>query len=152
MIARHTALLRGLCCLAVSMCSPKAALTPEACVQADPALLVEDLGHPDRQSRACALLEVMGLSAVPNLVEFLRRARADKGTSTRQTEMALYMVGRLAGAAVSALPEVRAIYEFSRDNDVRRQAMWAIGQLTAASRDERVFEESMRHLRYHATP
>lgn len=112
---------------------------------------IDDLDDVDRQPRACSLLEAAGARAVGALTQVLRDLQVPRTGASERAQMALYVLGRLQARAVSALPEVRAIYASNWDVAVRAQALWAMGQLTIWSDAEEEFVATRRCLEKHQT-
>jgi len=107
-------------------------------VAADVALLDDDT----QAAAACDRLLAAGALAVPLLRQLLAGVpeRDGERTGERAASNALYLLGRLADVAATALPEVKEC--LARGSlPVRNQAVWALGQIGARTRDQAVCRE-----------
>lgn len=117
----------------------------------DLATCIEHLRDPARQQVACAQLEAMGGAAAVALAELLRAGTERFDLDPGQAVAALYVLGRLGAAAGPALPAIELVYARTIDTDVRRQAMWALGEVAATSGDEATCARALRLLDHHRT-
>ncbi|MEO6596937.1 MAG: hypothetical protein ABIP94_19500 [Planctomycetota bacterium] len=90
---------------------------------------IVDLGYPERQLRAQAVLEASGAQCVALLRDLLARVATADDPRPLQVVGALYVIGRLRAAAIAALPEVRHVCSFAGDTEVRNQSLWALARL-----------------------
>ncbi len=105
-----------------------------------------DLDDPRLQASACAALIARGDAAVPAL----RTLIASHGeVATDKLLGALFVVGCLGPKAVAAMPELLDAYEYADDGRVRRQVLWAIGQVAPFAEGRAELDS---HLSRHAAP
>lgn len=91
---------------------------------------VADLCVRGRQQGACATLIRAGENGAAALRPLLQKV---EDADPEQACMALYVLGRLGGDAAAALPEVLHAFGRGMQPEVRRQALWAIGQIAPAA-------------------
>lgn len=87
---------------------------------------VADLSSPTRHWHAASVLARAGAEAVPRLAPFLATHREHTAATL---QAALLIAGRANRTAVALLPSVLDVYRFSHEPLVRRQALWAAGEI-----------------------
>lgn len=96
---------------------------------------VAQLAHPVSSAEECDRLIRAGEVGVERLREVLRWVRRDNHGDDCNHEStaaaAAFALGRLAGIAVPATPELLDIYRFSSSPAARNNAMWALGRVAS---------------------